>query len=80
MKFDLFVRTGEQWLNNYLGRIRMAQQEGRLDSDGSTILYPSILLAINCGDYHIIELIGASQDFSGLKLKSHRETSIYRAC
>lgn len=78
MKFDLFVRTGEQWLNNYLGGTRIAQQEGRLDSYGSRILYPSILLATNCRDYYIIEIIGASQDFSGLKIKSHRETSIYR--
>jgi hypothetical protein len=78
MKFDLFVRTGEQWWNTYLGGIRIAQQEGRLDSDGSSILYPGILLATNCGDYFIIELIGATKDFSRLKLKSHRETSIYR--
>lgn len=78
MKFDLFVRAGEQWWNNYLTGIRRAQQEGRLDSDGSNILYPGIMLATNCGDYYIIELIGATKDFTQLKVKNHREDSIYR--
>jgi len=78
VKFDLFVRTGEEWWNNYLARIRRAQQEGRLDSDGSHILFPGIMLATDCGDYYILELIGATKDFARLKVKKHRECSIYR--
>ena len=78
MKFDLFVRRGEEWWNNYLAKIRTAQQEGRLVSDGSQILFPGIMLATDCGDYYILELIGATKDFSQLKVKKNRERSIYR--
>jgi hypothetical protein len=78
VKFDLFARAGEQWWNNYLTGIWRAQQEGRLDSAGSNILYPGIMLATKCGDYYIIELIGATKYFTQLKVKRHREDSIYR--
>jgi hypothetical protein len=78
VKFDLFVRTGEELWNNYLAKIRKAQQEGGLDSDGSQILFPGIMLATDCGDYYILELVGASKDFVKLKVKKHRERSIYR--
>lgn len=78
MKFNLFVLKGEEWLNNYLARIRTAQQEGGLDSDGAHILFPGIMLATDCGDYYILELIGATKDFAQLKVKKHRERSKYR--
>lgn len=78
MKFDLFARTGEEWWNKYLTGIRRAQQEGRLDSNGAQILFPAIMLATDCGDYYILELIGASKDFARLNVKRHRETSVYR--
>lgn len=78
MKFDLFVRRGEEFWNNYLTGIRRAQQEGGLDSDGSQILFPGIMLATDCGDYYILELVGATKDFAKLKVKKRREPSIHR--
>lgn len=78
MKFGEFKRAGEAWWNHYLSGIRRAQEEHRLESDGSHVLFPSIMLTIDCGDYYILELIGATKGFTALKVKSHRERSIYR--
>jgi len=78
MKFNLFVRTVEDWWNRYLAEIQRAQQEGRLESDGAQILFPAIMLATDCSDYYILELIGAAKDFTQLKVKKHSESCVYR--
>jgi hypothetical protein len=36
------------------------------------------MLATDCGDYYILELIGATKEFARLKVKNHSERSIYK--
>ncbi len=78
MVFDKFVEEVHRIWEHYLGQVADFQQRGQLDSKGGIILYPNILLVTNCSGYYIAELVGAVTTFDGLKIKRHKEKSIYR--
>jgi hypothetical protein len=54
------------------------QNDERLILNGNEILYPNILLVTNCKGYYVAELVGAVEHFDGLRIKRHKEKSIYR--
>ena len=41
------------------------------------MLYPNILLVSNCSGFYVAELFGITKIYDGLKLKRHKEESIY---
>jgi hypothetical protein len=78
MLFDKFVKETYSWWTSYLELIVKAHEEGTLDSGTGILLFPNILLVTKCDGYFVAELIGASKTFNGLRIKKHREPSIYR--
>jgi len=78
MLFDKFVSESSIWWSQYLKEVSKAESEGRLDSGSRKVLYPNIILLTRCSGYYVAELIGATKKFSGLKIKKHKEPSIYR--
>lgn len=78
MFFDKFIIETKSWWEHYLSRIVDLQKKGYVDTKGGIILYPNILLATEVKGFLIAELIGARKLFEGLKVKRHKENSIYR--
>ena len=77
MRFDKFADEAKIWWTTYLKRVSYHQRRGELRHDNSTLFYPNIMLAVNAGDFYVVELIGAVENFSQLILKKHT-SSIYR--
>lgn len=78
MLFDKFAEETRAWWAAYLHAVSSAQRTGNLDTKGGKILYPNILLLTKCSGYYVAELLGATENFSGLTIKRHEERSIYR--
>ena len=78
MFFDKFIIETQSWWEHYLSAIVDLQKKGCVDTKGGIILYPNILLATEVKGFLIAELIGARKLFEGLKVKRHKENSIYR--
>ena len=78
MTFSKFIEETLVSWNKYLRYISKMQKTGHVNSNGGTILYPNILLITNCTGFYVAELIGATKFFSDLKVKIHKEQSIYR--
>jgi hypothetical protein len=77
MIFQKFASEAAAWWNRYLAHVADQQQKGSFILGGAKILYPNIVLAVDAGDFFVVELIGASRSFSGLTLKKHT-SPIYR--
>lgn len=89
MIFEKFVNGTRDWWDTYLKRVAKASADGRLsiqpsklntnfDPNTHKILYPNMLIVTNCSGFYVAELVGAVEKYSGLIVKRHRETSIYR--
>ncbi len=78
MLFKKFVTETKTLLEEYLQWASRMQAEGKLKPEGLDVLFPNILLASNCSGFFVVELIGATRGFKGLKVKQHKEKSIYR--
>jgi hypothetical protein len=50
----------------YLGLIQAA---GNLDSHGGTVLFPNMLIVVNCAGHYVAELVGATEKYFGLVVK-----------
>lgn len=78
MVFEKFVTEAKTIWEHYLKYVFEMQTNGNLDSNGGSVLYPSILLVTNCTGFYIAELVGAVNEYKGLIVKKHKEKSIYR--
>ncbi|WP_367103716.1 Shedu anti-phage system protein SduA domain-containing protein [uncultured Psychrobacter sp.] len=78
MLFEEYVYNIKRIFESYFKYIFEMEKEGNLDLWGNTLLYPNILLITNCSGFYVAELIGAVRKYDGLKVKIHKEKSIYR--
>ncbi|HDS1709451.1 Shedu anti-phage system protein SduA domain-containing protein [Pseudomonas putida] len=90
MLFDKFVEETKNWWSGYLLQVSKGLKEGALrvrpveSSDGGLtliakkVLFPNMLIVTNCAGYYVAELVGAVENYTGLTVKRHKETSIYR--
>lgn len=89
MLFEKFINETRDWWDTYLKRVAKASADGELsiqsseldtdfDPSSHKILYPNMLIVTNCSGFYVAELVGAVEKYSGLIVKRHRETSIYR--
>lgn len=78
MLFDTYILEVKSIFESYFKYILKMQENGRLESNGGSVLYPNILLVTNCSGFYVAELVGAVKEYSGLIVKIHKEKSIYR--
>lgn len=78
MLFEKFVGLIKDRLHSYLDGIRRHELNGRLDTGGVNVIYPNMLLVVNCGGYYVAELMGSTVVYNGLVVKRHLEKTIYR--
>jgi hypothetical protein len=74
-EFEVFTVT---WWKKYYENISSLQEKGLLDSKGGYILFPNMLIVTCCTDFYVVEFVGATKKFTGLNIKWHNESSIYR--
>ncbi len=77
MLFEKFVKKTNSWWNTYLTSIADHQKRGHINSGGRKVLFPNILLATEASGFFVAELIGATEEFKGLMVKTHKGKSIY---
>lgn len=78
MLFDKYILEVKNIFESYFEYVLEMQENGNLESNGGSVLYPNILLVTNCSGFYVAELIGAVKKYSGLIVKTHKEKSIYR--
>ncbi|NHH87057.1 DUF4263 domain-containing protein [Cobetia sp. MB87] len=78
MLFENFVAESKEFFNSYYCYLSTQLQEGVLSIDDNVVIYPSMALFCQCGDYYIVELLGATNTYDGLISKRHKEKSIHR--
>lgn len=74
MKLEKFAKCCQKCWGQYLEYLRRAQFSGRLDAEGR-IYFPNTILITETPDHYIMELVGVSEDFNGLKIKKHKSKS-----
>lgn len=78
MVFNEFVKLTKSGVENYLFGIQKLLLAGNLSSPVGNVLFPTILMVSDCNGRYVAELVGAAREFSGLKLKTVKERSVYR--
>ena len=80
MLFEKFVTEASSAWDSYLQGLSTAQANGTLvlTSGHRHILYPNILLITDCAGFYVAEVVGATREYKGLKLKRRKDKSIYR--
>ncbi|NKD14626.1 Shedu anti-phage system protein SduA domain-containing protein [Aeromonas caviae] len=78
MLFEKFKSEVEKKLNSHLSKVHKASISGKIIGNGRNILYPNMLIFTQCEGYFIAELIGATDIFNGLSIKTCKEKSIYK--
>ena len=78
MLFDKYILEVKNIFESYFEYVLEMQENGHLESNGGSVLYPNILLVTNCSGFYVAELVGAVKKYSGLIVKIHKEKSIYR--
>jgi len=78
MILDKFIKETKSWWENYLYKIVDLEKRGALDTKGGVVLFPNILIVTEVKGFLLAELVGAQHLFKGLKIKRHKDTSIYR--
>ena len=77
MTFEKFMEFVENELNVYLKNIQIFKNQNLLSNNVNTLIYPNILLFTNCNGYYVAELMGATKQLNKLKIKIHKQISIY---
>jgi hypothetical protein len=78
MKGKEFSKTTSSLWNEYLARAAAANSAGQIESDGGTLLYPTLLLCTETPKHFISELVGAHTGFAGLSVKRQLSASAER--
>jgi hypothetical protein len=69
MLLEKFVEETSKWWSTYFRAIANAQAAGNLDSHGGTVLFPNMLIVVNCAGHYVAELVGATEKYFGLVVK-----------
>lgn len=76
MDFPDFVRTSEEFWNDYLHKVQMYDNAGQLRKPpGQEVYYPTSLICTKTPTQFIVELLGASLQLNPLKAKKQRAVS-----
>lgn len=83
MIYKRFLEITQKNWNDYFKMVEEKFSQGILkatlmNGEKAKILYPNILLITRTKRHYLVELLGASDTFKGLKMKVHKETSIAR--
>ncbi len=78
MLFEKFSAFMHKNLDDYFKFVARAEGAGELSVKDVDVLYPRILLVVNCGGYFVAELMGFSVGYRGLIVKRHAQKSIHR--
>lgn len=73
MHFNQFISANQQVLTKFYKRI---YNTGYIADSGGKLLYPNIALYTETKDFYVVEVFGASERFTDLKVKNHKVSSL----
>lgn len=75
MNFGKFVKLNLKIWNQYFRKISSLINQRKMALKEGTLFFPNMALFTETDKHYILELLGATKDFCGLEVKTHKESS-----